>query len=73
MLHVPCVTPTGRERLKVRVKAACRAILREDSGQDLVEYALLAATIALGTLLAIQGVRDALSTEFNTISTTLGS
>jgi pilus assembly protein Flp/PilA len=36
-----------------------RALVRDDSGQDLIEYALLAALIALASVLAIQaaGVR----------------
>jgi Flp pilus assembly pilin Flp len=74
MLHVPCVRSTGRRNpLKVLTRTGWKRMVREDSGQDLIEYALLAATIAMGTLLALQGVRDALGTNFNTISTTLGS
>lgn len=74
MLRVPWLPSKGQgEQMKVSVKAVCRAFLQEDAGQDLIEYALLTATLALGTLLAIQGVRDALGNEFNTISTTLGS
>jgi pilus assembly protein Flp/PilA len=30
-----------------------RALVRDDSGQDLIEYALLAALIALGSVVAI--------------------
>jgi pilus assembly protein Flp/PilA len=30
-----------------------RALVRKDEGQDLIEYALLAALIALGSVLAI--------------------
>ncbi len=55
------------------MKSLCMRLVRETEGQDLVEYALLAATIALGTIVAMQGVRDALSNQFNSISTTLGS
>jgi Flp pilus assembly pilin Flp len=45
----------------------------ETEGQDLIEYALLAATIALGVVLAMQGLRDAISTEFSNIGTSLSS
>jgi Flp pilus assembly pilin Flp len=31
-----------------------RALVRDDSGQDLIEYALLAALIALASVFAIQ-------------------
>jgi Flp pilus assembly pilin Flp len=48
-------------------------LLYETEGQDLIEYALLGGTIALGVTLVMQGLRGALRNEFNTISTTLGS
>jgi len=47
-------------------------LARETDGQDLIEYALLGATISIGIILAMQGVRDSLQTEFNTISIALG-
>jgi Flp pilus assembly pilin Flp len=42
--------------------------VQETEGQDLIEYALLGATIAIGVALAMQGVRGALQTKFNTVS-----
>ena len=48
-------------------------LVRETDGQDLIEYALLAATIALGVTTAMGLVRDALDTEFSGISTAIGS
>jgi Flp pilus assembly pilin Flp len=47
--------------------------VRNTEGQDLIEYALLAATIALGAVAAMQGIRGALQGEFNNISTGIGS
>jgi len=47
--------------------------VRETDGQDLIEYALLGATIAIGVTLAMQGVRNALQTELNTICTGVGT
>ncbi len=47
--------------------------LHGEGGQDLIEYALLAATIALGMTLAMTGVRDAVRSGFLRIETTLGS
>lgn len=44
-------------------------LFSETEGQDLIEYALLAATIALGVTVAMTLVRDALQTEFSTIAT----
>lgn len=47
--------------------------VRETDGQDLIEYALLAATIALGCVTALQAVQAAINTHFNNVATTLGS
>jgi pilus assembly protein Flp/PilA len=43
--------------------------VREDSGQDLIEYALLAGLIALATITAVTSVATALSGKFNTVAT----
>ena len=48
-------------------------LVRETEGQDLIEYALLAATIALGVTTAMGLVRGALQNQFNSISTSVGS
>lgn len=46
-------------------------LFRETEGQDLIEYALLAATIAIGVTAAMQLVRGALQNQFNTIATSI--
>jgi pilus assembly protein Flp/PilA len=51
-----CMTPAKR-------------FLREADGQDLVEYALLAATIALAVIGAMRLVANALNSEFSTMAT----
>jgi pilus assembly protein Flp/PilA len=43
----------------------------ETEGQDLIEYALLAATIGLGALVGMRAVRNALNSEFSTIGTSI--
>jgi Flp pilus assembly pilin Flp len=43
-----------------------RRFVHETEGQDLVEYALLAATIALAVFAAMQLVANALNSEFST-------
>ena len=48
-------------------------LFSETEGQDLIEYALLAATIALGVTVAMTLVRDALQTEFSTVATQITS
>ncbi len=47
--------------------------LREEEGQDLVEYALLTAAIALGLVATIRGIADALNSLYQSISSALTS
>jgi pilus assembly protein Flp/PilA len=53
--------------------ATLKKLLRDESGQDLIEYALVAALIALGAITAMQGVATGLSKAFSTISSDLSS
>jgi len=55
------------------MKTIAARLIRENDGQDLIEYALLAGGIALAAITALNGVGTALSTKFNTISTQLAS
>ena len=55
------------------MKALLMKLLRDTEGQDLIEYALLAATIALGAVAAMQVVRSALQTEFSSIGSSITS
>jgi pilus assembly protein Flp/PilA len=48
--------------------------LRQDeSGQDLIEYALVAALIALGAVVSMKAVADAIGSAFTTIDTQLNN
>jgi pilus assembly protein Flp/PilA len=48
-----------------------RRFARDTSGQDLIEYALLAGTIALGVTAAMLFLRNQLNTEFSNIGNTI--
>jgi pilus assembly protein Flp/PilA len=48
-------------------------LLCQEEGQDLVEYALVVALIALGATLAMSNLGTAISTMFVNIKTTLTS
>jgi pilus assembly protein Flp/PilA len=48
-----------------------RALVRDDSGQDLIEYALLAALIALAAVLAITTAGVEVNAVWNRIVTAL--
>lgn len=49
-----------------------RALVRTDSGQDLLEYALLVAFIALAVVSAVGTTGTGLNTLFGHISTEMG-
>jgi Flp pilus assembly pilin Flp len=46
---------------------------RDESGQDLTEYALLVAFIAIGVMVALPSVRDAIGGIFDRIVEALGT
>jgi pilus assembly protein Flp/PilA len=48
-------------------------LMNREEGQDLVEYALVVAIIALGATAAMKGLSGAISTSFGNISTTFAS
>jgi len=45
--------------------------VREEAGQDLIEYALLAALIGLGCVAAMTGLKNSITTEFGNIGSAL--
>jgi Flp pilus assembly pilin Flp len=47
--------------------------LREDHGQDLIEYALTAALIALATTAGMGSVANAINTAFSSVGTILST
>jgi len=46
---------------------------RDESGQDLIEYALVAALIALGAVTSMKTVSTAIGSAFSSIETQLSS
>ncbi len=48
-------------------KQMMKNLLNDESGQDLIEYALVAAVIALGALAAMKGLANAIGTGFNNV------
>jgi Flp pilus assembly pilin Flp len=47
-------------------------LMRDEAGQDLIEYALLAAFVALGSVLALQTLGPAIKGLFDTVVTKIG-
>ena len=55
------------------MKAVFISLIHEESGQDLIEYALIAALIALGAVAAMTAVGSSIGVAFTTVSTKLTS
>ena len=55
--------------MKARVLNVLRSLHRDESGQDLIEYALVAALIAFGAV----STMNALATNINTAFSKIGS
>jgi len=53
------------------IKQAFASILQDESGQDLIEYALVAGLIGLGAVVAMTGLSGRISNSFNSIGTSL--
>jgi pilus assembly protein Flp/PilA len=47
------------------MKELLRKLAADETGQDLIEYALVAALIALGAVSALKGVKNAIASDFN--------
>lgn len=47
------------------------SFIRDEKGQDLVEYALLIAFIALACIIGLQALGGAINTTYNSLSSSL--
>jgi pilus assembly protein Flp/PilA len=48
-----------------------KQLLRDESGQDLIEYALVAALIALGAVVSMKALATGISSAFAAVSSNL--
>jgi pilus assembly protein Flp/PilA len=60
-------------KLTGRVRACIDALIREEGGQDLVEYALVVALIALGATVSISSLASNFSTAFSSVGSKLST
>jgi pilus assembly protein Flp/PilA len=60
-----------KNALLKKIAVRFRELIIREEGQDLVEYALLVALVALGSITAIGYVTTALGTVFSAISTSI--
>lgn len=56
-----------------KFKAVLTNVVQEESGQDLIEYALVSALLGLGAVTAMKSLSTTIGTAFTTIGTTLTS
>jgi pilus assembly protein Flp/PilA len=54
-------------------KQLMKNLLNDESGQDLIEYALVAAVIALGAITAMGTLKTAISNAFGSVGTSLNT
>jgi len=55
------------------MKQILNNLISEESGQDLIEYALVAALVGLGSVAAMGSLANSISTAFNGVGTQLDS
>jgi pilus assembly protein Flp/PilA len=53
------------------IKQAIVAFLKDESGQDLIEYALVAGLIGLGAVIAMTSLSGKIGNAFNTVGNNL--
>jgi pilus assembly protein Flp/PilA len=53
------------------VKRLLKSLVTEDSGQDLIEYALIAALIAVSAVAAMHSLSNKIANEFNSVGNSL--
>ena len=55
------------------MKQILKNLMTEESGQDLIEYALVAALVGLGSVAAMGSLANSISTTFGGVGTALES
>jgi pilus assembly protein Flp/PilA len=55
------------------VKRTMKNLVMEESGQDLIEYALVAALVTLGAVASMKSLGSAIGGAFNALATSLST
>jgi pilus assembly protein Flp/PilA len=69
----PTRSTTGERSMMKNINTKFAAFMQDDSGQDLIEYALVAGLIGLGAVVAMTGLSGKISTAFGTVGNNLTS
>jgi pilus assembly protein Flp/PilA len=59
--------------MTMKIKQALVALIKDESGQDLIEYALVAGLVGLGAVVAMSGLSDKIGNAFTGIGNGLAS
>lgn len=65
-------SPTWALRLYIKIQGM-RESLRDARGQDLIEYAIVAALISLGAVVSVKGVATAIGSAYSRLGTKFAS
>ena len=55
------------------MKQLLQNLMADESGQDLIEYALVAALVGLGSVASMQGLATSIATTFNGVGNALSN
>jgi pilus assembly protein Flp/PilA len=58
-------------KLNKTIAPLLRDLLHDESGQDLIEYALVAALVGLGTVVALKALSNSIGNTFNKVGSSL--
>jgi pilus assembly protein Flp/PilA len=64
---------TGEISMMKKIEQAFVAFMKDESGQDLIEYALVAGLIGLGAVVAMTGLSGKIGNAFNTVGNNLSN
>jgi len=54
-------------------KQILNTLIVDESGQDLIEYALVAALVGLGAVLSLTGLKNSIANAFNNVGSQLNT
>jgi pilus assembly protein Flp/PilA len=64
---------TASEARSITMQSLFSRFVKDESGATAIEYGLIAAIIGVGIIVSLGGVKNALNTKFNDISTNLNT
>lgn len=72
-IQLPLTNPGYTENEMKNMKQLLKSLIAEESGQDLIEYALVAALVGLGSVASMNGLASSIANTFNGIGTALNA